>query len=218
MTATAAAGLSSAPKEQTQFVMVVVVAAAAVAGFASMADADSGVAVAGIAFAGDELVVAAASTLVAGSVVAAAQVVVRVGVACASREVVELLVAAAAAGFAIDGVDEDCAAVVGEFAGPLRPCSYRLDCCTAARMVDLVVVAVEWVVSQASFAMAVSGWRCRSTVRSVERAGVADGTLVIRAGAARGSASVADAGSRVAVVGEVVVAAAAVALRGERSR
>lgn len=137
--------------------------------------------------------------------------------ACASREVVELLVAAAA-GFAIDGVDEDCAAVVGEFAGPLRPCSYRLDCCTAARKADLVVVAVEWVVSQASFAMAVSGWRCRSTVRSVERAGVADGKLVIRAGAARGSASVADAGSRVAVVGEVVVAAAAVALRGERSR
>lgn len=218
MTATAAAGLSSAPKEQTQFVMVVVVAAAAVAGFASMADADSGVAVAGIAFAGDELVVAAASTWVAGSVVAAAQVVVRVGVACASREVVELLVAAAAAaGFAIDGVDEDCAAVVGEFAGPLRPCSYRLDCCTAVRRADLVVV-VELVVSQASFAMAVSGWRCRSTVRSVERAGVADGTLVIRAGAARGSASVADAGSRVAVVGEVVVAAAAVALRGERFR
>lgn len=138
--------------------------------------------------------------------------------ACASREVVELLVAAAA-GFAIDGVDEDCAAVVGESAGPLRPCSYRLDCCTAARMADLVVVVVvEWVVSQASFAMAVSGWRCRSTVRSVERAGVADGKLVIRAGAARGSASVADAGSRVAVVGEVVVAAAAVALRGERSR
>lgn len=215
MTATAAAGLSSAPKEQTQFVMVVVVAAAVAAGIASMADADSGV---GIAFAGDALVVAAASTLVAGSVVAAAQVAVRVGVACASREVVELLVAAAAAGFVIDGVDEDCAAVVGEFAGPLRPCSYRLDCCTAARMVDLVVVAVEWVVSQASFAMAVSGWRCRSTVRSVERAGAADGKLVIRAGAARGSASVADAGSRVAVVGEVVVAAAAVALRGERSR
>uniref|UniRef100_A0A8D8BDR0 (northern house mosquito) hypothetical protein n=1 Tax=Culex pipiens TaxID=7175 RepID=A0A8D8BDR0_CULPI len=215
MTATAAAGLSSALKEQTQFVMVVVVVAVVAAGFASMADADSGV-VAGIAFAGDELVVAAASTLVAGSVVAAAQVVVRVGVACASREVVELLVAAAA-GFAIDGVDEDCAAVVGEFAGPLRPCSYRLDCCTAVRRADLVAV-VEWVVSQASFAMAVSGWRCRSTVRSVERAGVADGTLVIRAGAARGSASVADAGSRVAVVGEVVVAAAAVALRGERFR
>lgn len=216
MTATAAAGLSSAPKEPTQFVMVVVVVAVVAAGFASMADADSGV-VAGIAFAGDELVVAAASTLVAGSVVAAARVAVRVGVACASREVVELLVAAAAAGFAIDGVDEDCAAVVGEFAGPLRPCSYRLDCCTAVRMADLVAV-VEWVVSQASFAMAVSGWRCRSTVRSVERAGVADGTLVIRAGAARGSASVADAGSRVAVVGEVVVAAAAVALRGERFR
>lgn len=215
MTATAAAGLSSAPKEQTQFVMVVVAVVAVAAGFASKADADSGV-VAGIAFAGDELVVAAASTLVAGSVVAAAQVVVRVGVACALREVVELLVAVVA-GFAIDGVDEDCAAVVGEFAGPLRPCSYRLDCCTAARMVDLVV-AVELVVSQASFAMAVSGWRCRSTVRSVERAGVADGTLVIRAGAARGSASVADAGSRVAVVGEVVVAAAAVALRGERFR
>lgn len=213
MTATAAAGLSSAPKEQTQFVMVVVAVVAA--GFASMADADSGV-VAGIAFAGDELVVAAASTLVAGSVVAAAQVVVRVGVACASKEVVELLVAAAA-GFVIDEVDEDCAAVVGAFAGPLRPCSYRLDCCTAVRRADLVAV-VEWVVSQASFAMAVSGWRCRSTVRSVERAGVADGTLVIRAGAARGSASVADAGSRVAVVGEVVVAAAAVALRGERFR
>lgn len=217
MTATAAAGLSSAPKEPTQFVMVVVAVVAVAAGFASKADADSGV-VAGIAFAGDELVVAAASTLVAGSVVAAAQVVVRVGVACASREVVELLVAAAAAaGFAIDGVDEDCAAVVGEFAGPLRPCSYRLDCCTAVRRADLVAV-VEWVVSQASFAMAVSGWRCRSTVRSVERAGVADGTLVIRAGAARGSASVADAGSRVAVVGEVVVAAAVVALRGERFR
>lgn len=217
MTATAAAGLSSAPKEPTQFVMVVVVVAVVAAGFASMADADSGV-VAGIAFAGDELVVAAASTLVAGSVVAAARVAVRVGVACASREVVELLVAAAA-GFVIDEVDEDCAAVVGEFAGPLRPCSYRLDCCTAARMADLVVAVVEWVVSQASFAMAVSGWRCRSTVRSVERAGVADGTLVIRAGAARGSASVADAGSRVAVVGEVVVvAAAAVALRGERFR
>lgn len=215
MTATAAAGLSSAPKEPTQFVMVVVVVAVVAAGFASMADADSGV-VAGIAFAGDELVVAAASTLVAGSVVAAARVAVRVGVACASREVVELLVAAAA-GFVIDEVDEDCAAVVGEFAGPLRPCSYRLDCCTAVRMADLVAV-VEWVVSQASFAMAVSGWRCRSTVRSVERAGVADGTLVIRAGAARGSASVADAGSRVAVVGEVVVAAAAVALRGERFR
>lgn len=214
MTATAAAGLSSAPKEPTQFVMVVVVVAVVAVGFASMADADSGV---GIAFAGDELVVAAASTLVAGSVVAAARVAVRVGVACASREVVELLVAAAAAGFAIDGVDEDCAAVVGEFAGPLRPCSYRLDCCTAVRRADLVAV-VEWVVSQASFAMAVSGWRCRSTVRSVERAGVADGTLVIRAGAARGSASVADAGSRVAVVGEVVVAAAAVALRGERFR
>lgn len=213
MTATAAAGLSSATKEQTKVVMVVVVAVAVVAGFASTADADSGVVV-GIAFAGDELVVAAASTLVAGSVVAAGQVVVQVGVAYASREVVELLVAA---GFVIDGVDGDCAAVVvGEFAGPLRPCSYRLDCCTAARMADLVVVVVEWVVSQASFAMAVSGWRCRSTVRSVERAEVADGKLVIRAGAARGSASVADAGSRVVVVGEV--AAAAAALRGERFR
>lgn len=77
-------------------------------------------------------------------------------------------------------------------------------------------------VSQASFAMAVSGWRCRSTVRSVERAaGEADGKLVIRAGAARGNASVGDAGSRAAaavVVGEVVAVAAAVAWRGERSR
>lgn len=60
MTATAAVGLSSAPKEQTQFVMVVVVAA--VAGIALRADADSDVVVAGIAFAGDALVVAAAST------------------------------------------------------------------------------------------------------------------------------------------------------------
>lgn len=59
MTATAAVGLSSAPKEQTQFVMVVV---AAVAGIALRADADSDVVVAGIAFAGDALVVAAAST------------------------------------------------------------------------------------------------------------------------------------------------------------
>lgn len=69
--------------------------------------------------------------------------------------------------------------------------------------------------------MAVSGWRCRSTVRSVERAaGEADGKLVIRAGAARGSASVEDAGSRAAaaVVGEVVAVAAVVAWRGERSR
>lgn len=77
-------------------------------------------------------------------------------------------------------------------------------------------------VSQASFAMVVSGWRCRSTVRSVERAaGEADGKLVIRAGAARGNASVGDAGSRAAaavVVGEVVAVAAAVAWRGERSR
>lgn len=78
-------------------------------------------------------------------------------------------------------------------------------------------------VSQASFAMAVSGWRCRSTVRSVERvAGEADGKLVIRAGAARGNASVGDAGSRAAaavvVVGEVVAVAAAAAWHGERSR
>lgn len=148
---------------------------------------------------------------------------VQVGVACASKEVVELL--AAAVGFVIDEADEDCAAAAVEgsaavAAGPSRPGSYRLDCCTAAQMVDLVVVVVvELVVSQASFAMAVSGWRCRSTVRSVERAGAVDGKLVIRAGAARGSASVADAGSRAAaaVVGEVVVAAA-VASRGERSR
>lgn len=81
-------------------------------------------------------------------------------------------------------------------------------------------------VSQASFAMAVSGWRCRSTVRSVERvAGEADGKLVIRAGAARGNASVGDVGSRAAaaaavVVGEVVAVAvaAAAAWHGERSR
>lgn len=79
---------------------------------------------------------------------------------------------------------------------------------------------VERVVSQASFAMAVSGWRCRSTVRSVERAaGEVDGKLVIRAGAARGSASVEDAGSRAAVVvGEVVAVAVVVAWHGERSR
>lgn len=81
-------------------------------------------------------------------------------------------------------------------------------------------------VSQASFAMAVSGWRCRSTVRSVERvAGEADGKLVIRAGAAHENASVGDAGSRAAaaavvVVGEVVAVAvaAAAAWHGERSR
>lgn len=194
-----------------------VVVAAAAAGFASMEDADSGVVVAGIAFAGDGWVAAAASTSVAGSVVAAAEVGVRVDVACASREVAELVVAAV--GLVIDGVDEDCAAAVGESAvaaGPRRPGSYRLDCCTAAQMVGLVV---ELVVSQASFAMVVSGWRCRSTVRSVERAEVADGKLVIRAGAAHGNASGADAGSRAvaAVVGEVVVVAA-VASRGEHSR
>lgn len=59
MTATAAAGQSNVTKELMEFVMVAVVAAAAVvAGIASMADADSGV---GIASAGGEWVVAAAS-------------------------------------------------------------------------------------------------------------------------------------------------------------
>lgn len=215
MTATEAVGKSSATKEQTEFVMVVVVAAAA-AGFASMVDADSGVVAAGIAFVEDGWGVEAASTMVAGFVVAAAEVVVRVGVACASKEVVELLVAA---GFVIDGADEDCAAAVaGEFAvavGPHRPCSCRLDCCTAAQKVGLVVVLV---VSQASFAMAVSSWRCRSTVRSVEHAEAADGKLVIHAGAAHGSASVADAGSHVVAVAAEVAVAAVVALRGERFR
>lgn len=52
MTATAAAGKSSATKELTGFVMVaVVVVVAAVAGFASMEDAEFGVV--GIASAGD---------------------------------------------------------------------------------------------------------------------------------------------------------------------
>lgn len=88
MTATAAAGKSSATKELTGFVMVAVVVAAAVAGFASMVDAEFGV-VGIVASAGDGWVVAAASTWVAGSAVAAAGVGVLVGVACASREVVE---------------------------------------------------------------------------------------------------------------------------------
>lgn len=196
---------------------LVVIAAAAAAGIASMGGADSGVV--GTACAADEWVVAAASTLVAGFVVAAAaEVAVRVGVACASREVVELMVAAAA-GIATDEVDEDCVVVAGSVAvaaGPHRPGSYRLDCCTAGRRVGLVV---ELAVSQASFGIprrAVSGWRCRSTVRSVERAGEADGKLVIRANAARGSASVEGAGSHAAAV--VAERVAAVASRGERSR
>lgn len=197
--------------------VVIAAAAAAAAGIASMGGADSGVV--GTACAADEWVVAAASTLVAGFVVAAAaEVAVRVGVACASREVVELMVAAA--GIATDEVDEDCVVVAGSVAvaaGPHRPGSYRLDCCTAGRRAGL---AVELAVSQASFGIprrAVSGWRCRSTVRSVERAGEADGKLVIRANAARGSASVEGAGSHAAaaVVAERV---AAVASRGERSR
>lgn len=190
---------------------------AAAAGIASMGGADSGVV--GTAGAADEWVVAAASTLVAGFVVAAAaEVAVRVGVACASREVVELMVAAA--GIATDEVDEDCVVVVvgsvAVAAGPHRPGSYRLDCCTAGRRAGLVV---ELAVSQASFGIprrAVSGWRCRSTVRSVERAGAADGKLVTRANEARGSASVVDAGSHAAAV--VAERFAAVALRGERSR
>lgn len=194
--------------------LVVIAAAAAAAGIASMGGADSGVV--GTACAADEWVAAAASTLVAGFVVAAAaEVAVRVGVACASREVVELKVAAAAT----DEVDEDCVVVAGSVAvaaGPHRPGSYRLDCCTAGRRVGLVV---ELAVSQASFGIprrAVSGWRCRSTVRSVERAGEADGKLVIRANAARGSASVEGAGSHAAAV--VAERVAAVASRGERSR
>lgn len=196
---------------------LVVIAAAAAAGIASMGGADSGVV--GTACAADEWVAAAASTLVAGFVVAAAaEVAVRVGVACASREVVELKVAAAA-GIATDEVDEDCVVVAGSVAvaaGPHRPGSYRLDCCTAGRRAGLVV---ELAVSQASFGIprrAVSGWRCRSTVRSVERAGEADGKLVIRASAARGSASVEGAGSHAAAV--VAERVAAVASRGERSR
>lgn len=81
-----------------------------------MEDAGFGAVVVGIASAGDGWVVAAASAWVAGSAVAAVlEVAERVGVACASREVVELGVAVAAAvGFAIDAVDEDCVAV-GEF-------------------------------------------------------------------------------------------------------
>lgn len=140
--------------------------------------------------------------------------------ACASREVVELMAAAVVAGFATDGVDGDCAAAVEGFVGVAAGLRlrgfYRQDCCIAVRLGDLV----ELVVSQASFAMVVSGWRCRSTVRSVERVGAADGKLVIRANAAHGNASVADAGFRAAAVGEVVAAAAAVvvALRGERFR
>lgn len=90
--------------------VAVVVVAAAVAGFASMEDAEFGVV--GIASAGDGWGVAAASTWVAGSAVA--EVAVPVGVVCALREVVELGVAAAA-GFGTDGVDEDCAVVVGGF-------------------------------------------------------------------------------------------------------
>lgn len=68
--------------------VAVVVVAAAVAGFASMEDAEFGV-VGIVASAGDGWVVAAASTWVAGSAVAAAGVGVPVGVACASKEVVE---------------------------------------------------------------------------------------------------------------------------------
>lgn len=63
-------------------------------------------------------------------------------------------------------------------------------------------------VSQASFAtQAVSDWRCRSTVRSVERAEVVDGRLVTHVNAEHGDASGADAGSQA-----VVAAAAAVAV------
>lgn len=69
-------------------------------------------------------------------------------------------------------------------------------------------------VSQASFAtQAVSDWRCRSTVRSVERVVVADGRLVIRVNAAHGDASEADADS-LAVAVVVAAVEVAVAYRG----
>lgn len=66
-------------------------------------------------------------------------------------------------------------------------------------------------VSQASFAtQAVSDWRCRSTVRSVERAVVADGKLVIRVNAVHGNASEVDADSLVVVVAAAVAVVVAV--------
>lgn len=73
-------------------------------------------------------------------------------------------------------------------------------------------------VSQASFAtQAVSDWRCRSTVRSVERAVVADGRLVIRVNAVHGNASEVDADSLavVAAVAGIVAVEVVVACRGE---
>lgn len=75
-------------------------------------------------------------------------------------------------------------------------------------------------VSQASFAtQAVSDWRCRSTVRSVERAVVADGKLVIRVNAVHGNALAVDADSQAAVVAAAVAGIVAVevvvAYRGE---
>lgn len=219
MTANAAAGKSSVLKEQKEF------AAAAAVGLRRLplriaskgGAADSGV----VASAEDAWVVAAGSTLVAGFAVEAAKAVVQVGVACASMEVFAVEVTAAA-GFATDGVGEDyvqrvgSVAWLGAAAGPRRPGSYRLDCCTAAPWEGLVGLAV----SQASFAIprqrAVSGWRCRSTVRSVERAGEVDGKLVIRVNAVHGNASGANVGSRVAAA--VGAAVAAVAFRGEHSR
>lgn len=67
-------------------------------------------------------------------------------------------------------------------------------------------------VSQASFATrAVSDWRCRSTVRSVERVVVGDGRLETHVNAGRGDASVANADFRAVVVAVVVAVVAAVA-------
>lgn len=60
-------------------------------------------------------------------------------------------------------------------------------------------------VSQASFAtQAVSDWRCRSTVRSVERAEAVDGRLVTHVNAEHGDASEEDADSQAVVVAAAV--------------
>lgn len=78
--------------------------------------------------------------------------------------------------------------------------SYHLDCYTVALWEGL-----ELAVSQASFAtQAVSDWRCRSTVRSVERAEVVDGRLVTHVNAVHGDASEEDADSQAVVVAAAV--------------
>lgn len=201
----AAVAKSNATKEQMELFGVVAAVQPLVAlSSDAMTDADemvtetevaTGVRVVGVALAlaaADSVVVAAAVVVaeqadVVGALAGVVVVVAEVAINEADGDYVQVVAVA------IVGI------VVAEPMGQRD--SYHLDCYTVALWEGL-----ELAISQASFAtQAVSDWRCRSTVRSVERAEVVDGRLVTHVNGERGDASEAGVDSQ-------VVAAAAVAV------